>query len=247
VSAARDAAALLIEAERSRRTVSRLPEACRPSSAAEAYAIQDETARLSPPIVAWKVGSGGPGTEPTCAPVYRDRIFASGAMLDRSDVALEVEFAFRARCDLPAGFGTAAASEIARALDFMPLIEVIASRYRDPGAAGRFELLADGNGNAAFILGEPVADWQELDFRRQRVELTVDGAIVQSALDTHPLGDPLPLVAWLADHVASRCGGLKAGDIVTTGSLQGATPIARGSSALASWGRWGQVALAIAH
>lgn len=247
MSAARDAAALLIEAERARRPIDRLPDACRPSSAAEAYLIQDEITRLSPPIAAWKVGSSGPGTEPSCAPVYCDRLFASPAIFDRSDLALEVEFGFRLRCDVPAGFGLASSSEIARALEFVPLIEAIAGRYRDPGAASRFEQLADGNGNAAFILGEPVADWRELNFRRQRVELAIDGVIVQSAQATHPLGDPVPLVAWLADHVAARCGGLKAGDIVTTGSLQGATPIARGSSAEGSWGPWGRVELAVAR
>jgi 2-keto-4-pentenoate hydratase len=247
VSAARDAAALLIEAERSRRPIDGLPDACRPSSAAEAYLIQDEITRLSPPIIGWKVGSGGPGSEFSCAPVYRDRLFPSGTTLDRSGVALEVEFAFRLLCDLPAGLGIASSSEIARTLEFVPLIEAIASRYRDPGAASRFEQLADSNGNAAFILGEPVAAWQDLDFRRQRVELAIDGAIVQSALGTHPLGDPMPLVVWLADHVAARCGGLKSGDIVTTGSLQGATPIARGSNAVGSWGRWGRVACAVAR
>ena len=40
--------------------------------------------------------------------------------------------------------------------------------------------------------------------------------------------------------------GLAAGDIVTTGSLQGATPAAPGTRAVGNWGRWGRVMVNIA-
>jgi 2-keto-4-pentenoate hydratase len=247
--AAREAAALLIEAHHSRRPIDRLPESCRPATLAEAYAIQDEVTRVLGPIGGWKVGMGSPDAEPSCAPVYRDAILAAGALLDPTryhGLALEVEFAFRLRRDLPPCAGGYTYDEVAAAVDFMPLIEVIGSRYRDRTDLSAAEQLADANGNGALILGAPVADWRDLDFRTERVELAIDGKIVQSACGTHPAGDPVRLVLWQAEHAASRVGGLKAGDIVTTGSLQGATPIAAGSRAVGNWGRWGRIDLTIA-
>jgi 2-keto-4-pentenoate hydratase len=247
--AARDAAALLVEAHRSLRPLDRLPEALRPASIAEAYDIQDEVSRALGPIGGWKVGMSSPAAEPNCAPVYRAHILAAGAVLDSAryhGLALEIEFAFRLRRDLPPQGGGYDFEEIAEAVDFLPLIEVLGSRYRDRTAVSAFEQLADANANGAFIVGSPIADWRGVDFRTLTVELSIDGAVVQSACGTHPAGDPTRLVVWLADHAARRCGGLKAGDIVTTGSLQGATRIGACGSAVGDWGVWGRVALQVA-
>lgn len=248
-AAARQAAALLVAAHRSGEPLDRLPEACRPADIAAAYAIQDEVTALRGPIGGWKVGMGSPTDAPSCAPVYRDVILNSGALLDPRryrGLALEIEFAFRLRRDLPQRGSKYGYDEVAASVDFLPLIEVIGSRYRDRTALPQAEQLADANGNGAFILGTPVEDWRGLDFRGQRATLEIDGAVVQSALDTHPAGDPMKLVLWQANHAAARCGGLKAGDIVTTGSLQGATPAAAGSHAIGNWGRWGRVTIGIA-
>ncbi len=248
-AAARQAAALLVAAYRSGEPIDRLPESCRPADIAAAYAIQDEVTVLRGPIAGWKVGMGSPADLPSCAPVYRDVILASGALLDPRryhGLALEIEFAFRLRRDLPLRDEAYSYDEVAASVDFLPLIEVIGSRYRDRTALPQAEQLADANGNGAFILGTPVEDWRGLDFRSQRVTLEIDGAVVQSALATHPAGDPVKLVLWQANHAAARCGGLKAGDVVTTGSLQGATAAAGGSHAIGNWGRWGRVTVGIA-
>jgi 2-keto-4-pentenoate hydratase len=217
-------------------------------NSADAYAIQDAVTRALAPIGGWKVGMGSPTAEPACAPVYRDRILASGAMLDAAryqGLALEIEFAFKLRRDLPPRARAYAYDEVAEAVDFVPLIEVLGSRYRDRLAVSAAEQLADANANGAFIVGAPIAGWRDFDFRTMRVDLAIDGEVVQSACGTHPTGDPLVLVIWLADHVAVRCGGLKSGDIVTTGSLQGATPIAAGSRAQGDWGLGGQVTASV--
>ncbi|MGB8842672.1 MAG: fumarylacetoacetate hydrolase family protein [Aliidongia sp.] len=221
---------------------------CRPATTADAYAIQDEIARALGPVGGWKVGMGGPMAEPTCAPVYRDRIVASGAALDPAryhGMALEIEFAFKLRRALPPRARPYTYDEIAQAVDFVPLIEVLGSRYGDRMAVTAAEQLADANANGAFIVGTPIVEWHTLDLRTLRVGLSVDGQTVQSACGTHPADDPLSLVVWLADHTAARCGGLKAGDIVTTGSLQGATSVAAGSRALGDWGSGGHVTLTI--
>jgi 2-keto-4-pentenoate hydratase len=162
-------------------------------------------------------------------------------------MAVEIEFAFKLRHALPPSTRPYSYNEVAQAVDFVPLIEVLGSRYGNRMAVTAAEQLADANANGAFIVGTPIAEWRGLDFRTLQVDLSIDGQTVQSARGTHPAGDPLLLVVWLADHTAARCGGLKAGEIVTTGSLQGATSVAAGSRVLGDWVGGGQVTLSVAR
>jgi 2-keto-4-pentenoate hydratase len=241
-----EAAALLLEAARSFRPIDRLPPHCRPNSAAEAYAIQDLVAAATGPIGGWKTGVAAPGAVPSCAPIFARDIRESGAVLDAAllhQPALEIEFAFRIERDLePAGRPWDRAA-IVEAISFVPLIEVLGSRYRSRADCAEWEALADRNANGAAILGAAVADWQRLDWRRLRVDLAIDGRLVQSAQGTHPLGDPVELVVWQANHCIRRGMPLQSGMVVTTGSLQGASPIAAGSHAAGRWGVWGQIEL----
>ncbi len=71
------------------------------------------------------------------------------------------------------------------------------------------------------MLGSRVPDWRNVDFTVQAVELRVDGACKASARGSHPFGNPFRLLPWAATHVARRSGGLRAGDVVTTGSWTG--------------------------
>jgi 2-keto-4-pentenoate hydratase len=53
----------------------------------------------------------------------------------------------------------------------------------------------------------------------------VDGAVMLETRGGNPAGDLMRLVVWLANHVAGRTGGLRAGDFVTTGSFIGMQPV----------------------
>src|SRR5579862_3875676 len=55
-----EAARLLIEAHRTGRPIDRLPEALRPVTIEDAYAIQDHVTAALGAIGGWKVGQGGP-------------------------------------------------------------------------------------------------------------------------------------------------------------------------------------------
>jgi 2-keto-4-pentenoate hydratase len=79
--------------------------------------------------------------------------------------------------------------------------------------------------NGAFIHGEPIQDWQGLDLENLTATLVVDGAVTLETTAGNPAGDLLRLVTWLANHVAERTGGLRAGDFVTTGSFIGMQPV----------------------
>lgn len=70
-------------------------------------------------------------------------------------------------------------------------------------------------------MGAPVLDWQTIDPAEQAVRLTIDGRIVVEGVGGNPAGDPLRLIVWMANHLAEHCGGLRQGQIVTTGSMTG--------------------------
>ncbi|GGF25899.1 fumarylacetoacetate (FAA) hydrolase [Aliidongia dinghuensis] len=243
-----EAANLLISAHRSGQLIDRLPEALRPQTIEDAYAIQDHVTRALGAVTAWKVGQGGPTGPISIAPIYADRVFTSGVTLDPAKVpgaALEIEFAFRLGADLPARAQPYGYDEVMAAIEgFCPCIEVLSSRYTDRTIVPSVENLADGNANGALVYAGPLTAWRGLDFATQKVELEIDGKVCQSAVGTHPAGDPVTLVVWTANHLMTRTGGLKRGDVVTTGSLDGATPIEPGSRGVATYGAFGRAEVA---
>jgi 2-keto-4-pentenoate hydratase len=243
-----EAAQLLIAAHRSGQPIDRLPESLRPLTIEEAYAIQDHVSAALGTVTAWKVGQGGPTGPISIAPIYAAKVHVSGVTLDAAAMhqpALEIEFAFRMAQDLPDRAQPYSHDEVLAAIEgFCPCIEVLGSRFKDRTGFPSAENLADGNANGALVYGGPLADWSALDFPTQKVELTIDGKVVQTAVGTHPAGDPVKLVVWTANHLMARTGGLKRGDVVTTGSLDGATPVGPGSRGVATYGDFGRVEVA---
>lgn len=239
-----EAACRLLAARAEGRPIDRLPESCRPTELAQAYAVHELLAAALGPIGGWKVGMAGPGAAPSCAPVFARDILPSGVLLEAARfhrLAVEVEFAFRVERALPDPAVPWDRDEIAAAITFLPVIEVVGGRFAEPDALSPAERLADQNANGALVLGAPVADWRAIDFLSLPVELEIDGVRVQRAVGGHPAGDPVPLVRWQAAHCAAQGRPLGPGDVVTTGSLQGMSPAAAGSRAIGRWDPWGRV------
>jgi 2-keto-4-pentenoate hydratase len=237
--AAEEAARLLVEAERTRVWIDRLPPDVAPESVAEAYAVQDAVSALRGPALGWKTSAGAP---PTCSPVFT--IVPPGAALRASDFhepKVEVEFGFVALEDLPPAGGGATAEDIFPRLAFVPVIEVVSSRYLDRTRRTKPEVLADGS-NGVLAVGAP-RPWSGVDFAARKVELAVNGAVVQTAVGTHPLAQPADLAVWLAGHLAERAEGLKTGVVVTTGGLRGAWPVRAGGRVQGDWGDLGRIDL----
>ena len=220
---ATDAAGILARARRAG-PIGGLPDACRPHDAAEAYAIQDALIALVGPVGGWKVGAAAPDAEPTCAPIAAATLLASPATWpahgDRRGV--EAEIAFRLARDLPAsGAPWNRDGVIAAIADAGPAIEICESRFVDFEAVDPWTRLADGNLNAALVLGPAWAGWRDLDPASQPVRLLVGGDPVVSQKGGNTAGDLIRLVVWLANHVAARGHPLRAGQVVTTGSWTG--------------------------
>lgn len=191
--------------------------------AAQAYAAQDLVWRQIRPgarVRAWKVGGANDRVEPTASPILRlEQSPAQLAAADFHVIGLEAEIAFRLARDLPAA---AAEADIAAAVgEAVVAIEICDTRLSDWKTASELWKLADFQNNAALVTGSGTARWQTIDWRAQRAQLMVNGATRIDVTGAHPFGNPLRLMPWIAAHCARRSGGLRAGDVVTTGSWGG--------------------------
>jgi 2-keto-4-pentenoate hydratase len=172
-------------------------------------------------IAGWKVAIG-PGGRPVAAPLHPlikdSRPFLSW----RPGIAIEVEFAVELGADLPCRLGeNYSRDEIEAAVSSICLgVEIIDSRLIE-GSNSPFELfLADSLANAGYVLGPRVP--QELLTGDSPVLTVSAGAQpIYVGQAHHPSGDPLaPLVAY-ANDPSDQLGGLRSGQVITTGSLCG--------------------------
>ena len=227
------AAASLLEARRTGTRLERLPEDATPADTAAAYAIQDRvTAELRSELGGtggWKVGSKGTTDQPLCAPMPSGLFQASRGILNGGAFKtriIEAEVAFHIAADLPPIGRPYETEDVADAIDYIvPAIEVVESRYVNFRVLDRMSVLADSLSNGGFIHSEPVHDWRGLDLVNPTASLVVDGAVILETKGGNPAGDLMRLVVWLANHLAERTGGLRAGDLVTTGSFIGMQPV----------------------
>lgn len=219
------AAKLLLDARARQTTIAGLPDACRPATAEQAYAIQDAVAFELGPIGGWKVGAKGISDEPTCAPLPAATVMAGPGKLASGLYPLrgiEAEIAFRLRHDLPSREQPYTLAEVLDAVGSVhPAIEVVESRYTDRTQADPLSGLADAASHGALIYGDGRCTDLAIKQSEQTAELYFDAQQVVHETGANPAVDVLRLLVWLANHVASRHDGLKAGQIVTTGSCTG--------------------------
>ncbi len=218
-----EAAALLIATRRGRHRIERLPEACRPVDVAAGYALQSKVVAGLGEVGGYKIGAGGPEETPLYAPILAHEIHPSGASLSLAafpGALIEAEIAFRLRCDLPRRDAAYDLAEVAAAVETLPALEIYGSRYLDPGALSEGENLADCLANAGLIVGQPVTPPRSGQHEASwNIDLVIDGKTGSVRSVRHPVGDPLRLVVWLANHLRGCGDGLRAGQVVTTGAL----------------------------
>ncbi len=146
---------------------------------------------------------------------------SSGVELKLSDhgrLGLEFEICVIAGKDLPPigrpytqGEAAAAIGKVAAA------VEMVDDRNCDYATLDVLSLVADNSWNAGVILGDPAA--AGADLVNCEAVISRDGVELDRGHGRDALGGPLVPFTWLANHLSSRGGGLKAGDLVMTGSL----------------------------
>ncbi len=219
----RIAAKRLANARRAKISLKELMADCRPMSMQEGLAVQDAvTDILGERIRGWKVHIFD-GGEIARGAILQSLFFEGDCEIDASLVpflGIEAEIAFRLNADLPKRAAPYARDEVANLVSACPAIEVIQSRYIDFSAVTLFERVADHFLNGAFVQGPTKDDWQSLDLSTAHLTLEVNGIPVIDSVGGHTSGDPILPLVDLANHFRSGRG-LKAGEVITTGSLSG--------------------------
>jgi len=248
-----DLAARLLHARRSGSVID--PASIRPpKDLAEAYAIQQEIASLAgEPTRGFKVGSTSIeaqrklGTdEPGAGVLLGSHVYESPAVVPISPTHVpfvEGEFAFLLGHDLPARGPAYAMSEIAAAIEAVAgAIEVVGSRFTGGlDGKGRLLVIADFGANIALVHGSWQHDWRSLDLVAHAISMTINGAARGSGTGSRALGDPMNVLLWLANHQSAQEPGLKAGEIVSTGTCTGLDPVKPGDHVSAEFGSLGTV------
>lgn len=239
------AARMLSESRRSRQLLDALPDTLRPVTLDDAHAIQEATAtHLAESIVGWKVSATPEGRVARGA-LLRSRLHASGSRIAAAAVPLlgvEAEIAFRFDRDLPSRERQYDYEEVAAAVTAIPAIEVVDSRFRGYPNAPLLDRIADCMSNGAFIYGMAQPHWRDVDLETLDVELLIDGQSIVHRAGGHPTKDPLlPAVALVNDLRSGS--GVRAGQIMTTGTYTGLNFAKAGQTVVATFAGFGSVSV----
>lgn len=218
---------------------------------ATGYAVQRVLRVQAGPRVGWKLGVTSRAKQAQVGvsdPVYGFLPGAAaldlGAPLHTGELIqprAEPEIVFVLGRDLAGEYVTAA--DVLSATSGLAVgIEILDSRFRDY----RFtmaDVVADNTSAARFVVGTPVPA-VGVDVRLVGVLLEKNGELVATASGAASLGHPAAAVAWLVRRLAASGEGLAAGEVVLSGGLTAATPVAPGDVVTVSIDRLGTVELA---
>ncbi len=230
-----------------------LPADLRPASIAEAYAAQEVYYRLAEPVYGPVAGAKiGTTTKvmqqlmgidhPCGGAIFARTIHRSPGKVRSADyinLRVESEIALQLGSDLAASGAPwtreTAAAAVAGA---MPAFELIEDRHADYAATEAVSLIVENSWNGGVVVGAAKA---------MPVDRLV-GIVGHLAINGKTIGegaaeDPCATLAWLANHLAERGRGLKAGMVVMTGSLIPTVSIASGERAVFTVDGLGEVVM----
>ena len=228
------AAQTIASARRHRTALPALDADIAPRDEAEGYLIQAALAELLSPDfgaqVGYKIGCTSAVMQeyldiphPCGGSVFARGVHESGASLCHTDfvrVGVECEIAVRLARDLAPSAAPFTADAVAQAVEaYLPAIEIVDDRYVDWQTLGAPTLVADDFFAAGCVLGKPVARSAAPDLLDVVGRALVNGDEAGRGTGADVLGHPHHALAWLANHLAAGGKGLRAGQIVLTGSL----------------------------
>jgi len=235
-----------------------LPEAMRPRTRAEGYEAAAAVAAMSGSAVAgWKIAATSEAgqkhinvDEPIIGRILTSRLLPQGSAVTLGDNIMrvaEAEFAFGFAKDLPPRDQPYSQAEALDAVGSLHLsIEVPDSRYQDFTRVGAAQLIADTACASWLVLG-PAVDrpWRERDLSAHSVKGLLNGAVKAEGTGKAVLGDPKMALTWFVNEAATYCGGVKAGQFVTTGTCIVPMAVAPGDEVTVDYGVLGTISCRI--
>jgi 2-keto-4-pentenoate hydratase len=230
----RQASQVIAAARTSLKPLPALPQQLMPHSLDDGYRVQSEVHQLLTtelgPLVGYKIGCTSEVMQkylaiphPCAGGVHARGLHQSGAVLKAADfvrVGVECEIAVRLGKDLVLAGAPFTRDSVAASIEcYLPAIEIVDDRYVEWETLGAPTLVADDFFAAGIVLGRPVARSAVADLAGVKGRTLINDQERGSGTGADVLGHPHNALAWLANHLASQGGGLRAGEIVMTGSL----------------------------
>jgi 2-keto-4-pentenoate hydratase len=253
-STQRELAAHLALLRKEKRAQSGLEPRLVPPDEATAYRVAALVAEeLGWKIGGWKIAAMKEAMQralrteqPIYGRVFAQFIFESPATFEHRKLLNhipEVEYAARLGADLPPRAKAYTEAEVAAAVASLhPGLEIAECRFvHDAAFPALPAILADGAGSGSIVYGPAIPDWRTADISGQEATLSVGGVVRRRGTARAALEHPVQPLTWLANEL-SRIGiGLKAGEMISTGTLTGMIASAAGHDYLCDFGPFGQV------
>ena len=230
----------------------------------EAYAVQRAVVGAKLAMgrrqIGWKIGLTSRAmqqalniTTPDSGVLLDDMLFADGAVVPAGrfiQPRIEAEIAFIMGADLGGGHVTRA-DVVAATAHVAPSLEILDTRIlRADPATGRARIItdtvSDNAANAGVVLGVPRHALGAFDLRWVGAVVTRDGVVEETGLGAGVLNDPVMGIVWLVQRLAAYGMGLRAGDIVLSGSFIRPIEAIPGSRFDADFGAFGRVGIGFA-
>jgi 2-keto-4-pentenoate hydratase len=157
----------------------------------------------------------------------------------------EVEYQARLGADLPPRAKSYTAEEVADSVASLhPGLELAECRFiHDQAFPPLPAILADGAGSGTIVYGPAIDGWRTRDIARQEATLSCDGRLRRKGTAAAALDHPLVPLTWLANELSRTGIGLKAGQMISTGTLTGMLAPKVGETYVADFGPFGSVTL----
>jgi len=181
-------------------------------------------------------------TEPIFGHLMSDMFSREGEPIPFSELMqpkIEPEIAFLMKRDL-VGPGVTAGQVLLATEGVMPALEIPSARILDWKFAAP-DMAADNAFSSRVVLGGTITPIMGLDLRLVGVMLEKNGTLLSTGAGASAMGNPVDVVAWLANKLGEYGQGLKAGDIVMPGALVVAPEVHAGDFYKATFDRLGSV------
>ena len=224
---------------------------------ADGYAIQRELIELlladGDRIVGHKVGLTSKPMQkmvgvdsPDYGPVLASTIYRDGDTIPASrfiapKIEAEIVFVIGERLEGPGVTVTQAHAAIAGAVAAMEIVDSRIADWRIKLA----DTVADLASNGAMATSSRIVPITDIDTRLIGMTLTRNGELIDTGAGAAALGDPVAVVAWLANVLGGDGVALEPGHLIMTGALHAAVPMTPGDVFRAEFDRLGPITVRV--
>ncbi len=209
--------------------------------------------------VGWKIGAASDEIRkaeglpsPSPGRIYEGTVYPSGSTLPRELFInfrnVECEFAFQLGQEFPVRDEPYSEADARAGIEYLfPALELGDTVFLDwYGASGYFASCLDNGGGAAFVEGEKIADWPDVDFALAGMDLSLNDVYLKSGKASAAMGHPVTSLTWLLNWARTHGRSVGAGEIISTGTCTGHCFAAPGDTLKADFGELGNVEVTFA-